>query len=226
MLCIPPPHTEPPVEITRAALLKPRKWRVRVVEVRFLDGDPVVWGRIARLMTGPEGWNSACGLQFIFNQSPEARIRVSFAPGSSWSYEGDYDPGAGRPTMNFGWLDADTDPAELRRVALHEFGHALGLVHEHSVPWANIPWDRDAVYAYYLRTNGWLPHQVEAQVMAPVAREVLSSGGWDGKSIMQYSIPAALVRDHKARGGNGSLSAEDRRMVARWYGPPPLQYGG
>lgn len=224
MLCIPPPVHEPPEEVTRAALHTLRKWqRGQVVHVRFLEGDPVVWQRVAAIVTGPEGWNSACGLQFLFDQAEGAEVRIAFAPGGSWSHLGDY-RNAPLPTMNFGWLTRDTPHEEMRRVVLHEFGHALGLVHEHAVPWAAIPWDRDAVYAYYQRVMGWSPAQVEAQVLAPTAREVLSSGGYDGRSIMLYYIPAELVRDRKARGGNTQLSKEDRRMAARWYGPPPLQF--
>lgn len=229
MLCIPPPaHLESADEPTRAALYTPAHWGMnqRVLFVRFLDGDERIWQRIAQVVTGPEGWNSACGLQFIFNQDEAAQIRISFKPGGSWSHVGRYQPADQRwPTMNFGWFTAATTDQEIRRVALHEFGHAMGLVHEQSVPWANIPWDRPAVYAYYKIAMGWTPQQVEAQVLAPIAREVLSSGGWDGASIMHYYIPPELVLDRKARGGATELSAEDRRQAARWFGPPPLEWG-
>lgn len=33
--------------------------------------------------------------------------------------------------MHFGWLRDDTDDVEWRRVVVHEFGHALGAIHEH-----------------------------------------------------------------------------------------------
>ena len=226
MLCVPPPEPYAPPELTRAALYTPRHWgrSKRVIFVRFLEGDPVVWRRIAQVITGPDGWNSACGLQFIFNQDPHAEVRISFQPGNSWSHVGNYDPGEGKPTMNFGWFTQATNDGEVRRVALHEFGHALGLMHEHETPWNQIPWDRPAVYEYYRQRMGWTPEQVEAQVLTPIAREVLSSGGYDGKSIMHYGIPAELVLDRKARGGNNRLSIEDRRQAARSFGPPPLQY--
>jgi len=38
------------------------------------------------------------------------------------------------PTMNYGWLKDDTDDVEYRRVVIHEFGHALGAIHEHQNP--------------------------------------------------------------------------------------------
>jgi len=44
-----------------------------------------------------------------------------------------------RATMNFGWLTPDTEDSEYQRVVLHEFGHALGLLHEHQHPRPRFP---------------------------------------------------------------------------------------
>jgi len=46
--------------------------------------------------------------------------------------------------MNFGW---DLTVPGQRGTALHEIGHALGLLHEHQSPFAGIHWDDEAVYA-------------------------------------------------------------------------------
>src|SRR5687767_6610934 len=44
---------------------------------------------------------------------------------------------------------------ELKRVVTHEFGHALGLLHEQSFPGA-VKWKKtDSVYNYYRETQGW-----------------------------------------------------------------------
>ena len=48
--------------------------------------------------------------------------------------------------MNFGWIVGGKKEEDIRSVVLHEFGHALGAIHEHLSPMADIPWDRDAVY--------------------------------------------------------------------------------
>ncbi len=46
-----------------------------------------------------------------------------------------------------GWLEPDTPNDEYRRVVLHEFGHALGGIHEHQSPASGvIPWDKPKVY--------------------------------------------------------------------------------
>ena len=66
-------------------------------------------------------------------------IRISFDdPTSSWAYVGlqAKQIQAGKPTMNLGWVDDTTKyatPSEMGTI-LHEFGHALGLKHEHQSP--------------------------------------------------------------------------------------------
>ena len=83
--------------------------------------------------------------------APKPRIRISFAPGGSSSYIGldAFVVPKDRPTMKLGWLKPATPDEEYDRVVLHEFGHALGAIHEHQSPHGGIPWDRAKVIAYY-----------------------------------------------------------------------------
>ena len=66
--------------------------------------------------------------------------------------------------MNYGWLEPDTELREYQRVVRHEFGHALGMIHEHQNPAAQgqIPWDKPKVYAYYAQ-QGWNKDDVDFQ---------------------------------------------------------------
>ncbi len=83
-------------------------------------------------------------------EDEDADIRVAFQQGNgSWSYLGTVcrQIRVDQPTMNYGWLTPDSTDDELRRVVLHEFGHALGLIHEHQSPNRPISWSRAAVIA-------------------------------------------------------------------------------
>jgi hypothetical protein len=42
-------------------------------------------------------------------------------------------------------ISANTPEEQFRRTVLHEFGHALGLVHEHATPAGGIKWNREQV---------------------------------------------------------------------------------
>ena len=54
------------------------------------------------------------------------------------------------PSMTLG---TDFSSADYEYRATHEFGHALGLLHEHQHPDANIPFDRERTYTYFGSIN-------------------------------------------------------------------------
>jgi hypothetical protein len=106
------------------------------ITVWFLGGDPELHVRVravAAKWTGP----GMANVEFLFLDNGPADIRIVFGPGQgSWSYLGtqcrQVDPS--EPTMNYGWLTPNAPDDVLRPVVLHEFGHALGLIHEHQHP--------------------------------------------------------------------------------------------
>ena len=71
-------------------------------------------------------WAQAANLKFDFNNAPNAEIRIAFdSSDGAWSYIGTdcRSIPVNQPTMNLGFLDGGT--------TAHEFGHAIGLAHEH-----------------------------------------------------------------------------------------------
>jgi serralysin len=160
---------------SRAALLLKGKWTPGMtIRVSFLD-DPFGLKqdvmRIARLWTGPFMAN----LQLeVLDRKTAGDIRISFRYEGSWSAIGKtclHIRNRRRPTMNFGWLKRNSSEAEIKRVVLHEFGHALGLVHEHQSPAAGIQWDRDAVIADLSGPpNNWTPEDIERNVFEPFTK--------------------------------------------------------
>ena len=206
---------------TRAALVDEFKWPVGTqVDVQFVGGDPVLQDRVravAEEWVGPDMAN----VGLTFGGTGRGTLRIAFIEGDgSWSYLGtvaqqiDVD----QPTMNYGWLTPDSPDDELRRVVLHEFGHALGLIHEHQNPNRPIQWNRDAVIADLSGPpNNWGPETIENNIFARYDPATLESTPTDPESIMMYPIPASWTTDGFSVGLNGELSSTDRDFIKKAY---------
>jgi len=188
----------------------------KTITVCFLEGDPAVHKRIEPIA---HEWSQYANLTFQFVKGPKADIRIAFDPkGGSWSYLGVQSTFfwfRNKPSMNYGWLTPDTAEREYRRVVLHEFGHALALVHEHLSPSATIPWDEQKVIDYFKRTNGWSPEQTRAQVLKRARADRFTR--FDRDSIMLYHFPAELTTDGSSTPWNTELSAVDKEFIAQLY---------
>jgi hypothetical protein len=207
----------------RLAGLSDKLWPAhqRVLHVRFIGGDPRLHSRVGRIASQ---WMLHAHIKFIFDNAPDAAIRVAFERGPSWSYLGTdaLDPliDADAPTMNFGWFTPATPNDEVQRVVLHEFGHALGLVHEHQSPDADIPWDREAVYDYYAGPpNYWSRQQVDHNIFQRYSHDQANSSEFDPASIMLYPIPSQFTNGNFTVGWNRTLSATDRAFISQLYPP-------
>jgi hypothetical protein len=188
------------------------------VKVRFFGGDPAVQRKVAYYA---QEWTQYSGIRFVFGDDPDANIRISFDPATgSWSYVGSCqnDLKPSDATMNFGWLTPDTDDAEYARVVLHEFGHALGLLHEHQNPAGGISWNEPAVYAYYRRTQGWSNDKTYQNVIAKYRENETNHTAYDPQSIMQYPIPKELTLNGFQVGWNRGLSDTDKQFIRDQYG--------
>jgi len=200
-----------------AAAESRKLWKAgSTLRVRFLEGDPAVHKRIEPIA---HEWSQYANIKFQFVQSGGAEIRISFDPNSgSWSRLGtdsNFLAFLQRPSMNYGWLKPDTAEKEYRRVVLHEFGHALGLIHEHMSPSASIPWDEAKVFEYYKRTNKWDEAQTRAQVLTKGKADKFTR--FDPQSIMLYAVPEELTVGNFAVGWNTELSASDKTFIAECY---------
>jgi hypothetical protein len=220
----PPPGVEMPV---RMAVLVGKSWHPgQTLTVGFLDGDPDVQQVVQDMSME---WTDHINLIFEFGDHPKPDIRISFSLAGSWSYLGTDAHGIAvdRPTMNFGWLQPGLSEAEYRRVILHEFGHALGAVHEHQNPVVEIPWDREAVYRQYATApNFWGRETVDVNIFQTYQVERTNHSQFDPKSIMLYPIPNELTIGDFEVGWNDTLSVLDRQFMSSQYPTetmPPTQ---
>lgn len=203
----------------QVAALTGKLWRPgRTLRVRFLDGDSRAQ---ERCIPYAKLWEKYANLKFDFGKDPNAEIRVSFKYRGSWSYVGTDALAVEKsePTMNFGWLGLDTPLDEYARVVTHEFGHALGLIHEHQNPTARIPWNKPAVYAYYQGSpNFWTREQVDINLFTRYSAEITRFSEFDPASIMLYPIPAQfLTNPAMAVGWNKVPSETDKRYAGILY---------
>jgi serralysin len=203
----------------RAAILKNARWQPgNKITIRFLGGDPALQQRVKNVALE---WTKVANLVLDFvNQGP-TDIRVAFAPGNgSWSYIGTVcqsipEP---QPTMNYGWLTSDSEEAEVRRVVLHEFGHALGLIHEHQNPKGGIQWNKPAVIRDLSGPpNNWDQATIDNNMFRYYPLTDVIPTDVDAQSIMMYPIPRAWTIDGFSAGLNGELSANDKTLVASVY---------
>lgn len=151
-------------------------------------------------------------LVFVPNVA-QALIRVSFDTKSgAWSYVGrdNINISRGRATMNFGWFDAAT--------VIHEFGHMLGLAHEHQSPYGNvIDWNYTKLYDWAKRTQGWNKQQVDQQIVKRYSSTEVNGTTFDPKSIMLYFYEKSLTNNNSGTTMNRRLSKTDVEYLNSLY---------
>ena len=200
------------------AIIKSKKWENgRVLRVRFLEGPLVVKEKVKKYA---KQWEEYANITFNFGDDPNAEIRIAFDPSSgSWSYIGTDNLAIpqNRPTMNFGWFDENTPDNEYSRTVLHEFGHALGYIHEHQSPAADIPWDKEKVYIYYKEKGGWDKEKVNHNIFEKYSKTETNFSKFDKESIMLYAIPDKLTIGNYEVGWNTVLSENDKKFTRILY---------
>jgi serralysin len=212
----------------RAAMLNAAFWgKGNRLTISFLEGDPALHRRVADIA---ERWitETAANIQFEFwigaTRDPRyANLRIAFRPEKgSQSVVGKLalDVGRDEATMNLGWMSLDLADAQSNAVVLHEFGHALGLIHEHLSPVQPIDWNKENVVADLRQTQGWDDATIEANMFAQYDPNGIFATDVDPLSIMMYPIPARWTNNGFSTGFNTSLTDKDRSLIVAAYGTP------
>jgi hypothetical protein len=177
------------------------------LRVRFIGGTP---NQRALVREQAQWWTEHANLTFDFNDAPAAEIRIAFDPhDGAWSYVGTdcQSIPLNQPKMNLGFMDGGT--------TAHEFGHAIGLGHEHQNPAGGIEWNEEVVIRDLGGPpNNWTPEQVRHNVLEKYAVDQIRGTTFDPNSIMLYAFPARWTKNGIATDANEVLSALDKAFIA------------
>lgn len=177
------------------------------LRVRFKGGSAAQQA-VAREQAG--WWGQVANLKFDFNNAPGAEIRISFDPqDGAWSYVGTdcQSIPLNEATMNLGFLDGGT--------AAHEFGHAIGLAHEHQNPAGGIQWNEQVVIDELAKSpNFWDEATARHNVLRKYTADQINGTAFDRDSIMLYFFPASWTLNGIGTKANEILSKLDKEFIA------------
>jgi hypothetical protein len=253
-------------------ILRSNKWKPgKTLTVAFFSGDSKAHERIERVVTE---WTKYANIKFDFGRDANgnyrrwteddvdyaADIRISFNAvnrGNGWwrgwwsalgtSSSNPEETPQFVPSMNLQGFDGDAVPQGFRTTVLHEFGHALGLAHEHQHPATDCDWrwddepgyvltrdqegmaiqDKDGRYPgiYTVLTGppeGWSRQVVDANLRKLENQSAYDYGAFDKNSIMKYFFADWMYIGRKqspcySARVNAGLSAEDKLRIAEHY---------
>jgi hypothetical protein len=157
-------------------------------------------------------------VRFVFGTSRgRSPIRIAFDPSKPCSSE------VGREALKISPSEATMNLSEVtRRSVLHEFGHVLGLRHEHHHPDAPIRWNKAAVVEDLKENYGdpkrnWQKFAEEEIFTKFTESHSCNGSAFDPDSIMVYPFDKSWTLDGFGTKKNENISRGDRNCLTRMY---------
>ncbi len=189
----------------------------QVIGVGFVNKDFTANQRLWIEKIAKE-WSKYGNITFDF-KSTKPLIRIAKGKGHWSYYPDDIKPNLSGTytTMSLDYGNRSKLDDNFRSTVLHEFGHSLGFIHEHSQANTNIPYNVPLLMCVYKKSQGWTEDNIRFQVLTKYAKSQSNYDIPDAKSIMLYSVDNALTVGDFEIPWNGVLSEKDKATVAAWY---------
>jgi len=205
----------------RAVFNRISLWDKSELKICFIDNNSEDWRRawVAYIISTNMQPYVGIKLNFILENVPNPKkydIRIDFNPDEGcYSLIGkDAIYTSSLETINFGWIDAPSDftfnyndkdyyiPKNANNLRgggntiggtiLHEFGHALGMIHEHQTPFDNpFIWNVDSILRVYQGPpNNWNEQDIKDNFLNNYGNQVelYNGSSFDPYSIMKYAM--------------------------------------
>ncbi len=214
-------RSDVPLPPLRAAVETTKYWGpdgAKALTVGFLDNAPsdlqIMILQYANL------WGKRSNVKFLLS-SVSPVIRITRTPGEGYySYLGTDAKSipAGQNTMNLDSFTTATPESEFMRVVTHEFGHSLGLIHEHMRKELVALIVPAKAYRYYKLDQGWSKQEVDQQVLTPEDEaDILLETAPDQDSIMCYQIPGSITTTGQPIRGGVVINDRDYDTIGLLY---------
>ena len=219
------PRDEPPEGALGLAAYTSKFWAAgSELRVQFQGGTE--WQHAA-VRHHASRWSEESNIFFTFGVTSKPDILVSFDPsGGNWSRLGTDSRAyaqSNQSSLNLANVNEQETLETVRRKVIHEFGHALGAVHEHQSPRSTIKWNKDAVYkSYEGPPNNWDKATIDSNILEGYSSHDVQATAFDPDSIMLYAYPKELTLDGNGTHFNSDLSARDVEYMRFCY--PPAAY--
>lgn len=188
----------------------------RTLKIAFMDAPEA--DHKDKIIKAASQWLPYINLKFEFVDDLVGDIRIATTNNSNSSMLGT-DALLIHPDDRTMDLGVKPDHPDFEVIVTHEFGHALGAMHEHQHPQAKIPWDKPKVYEFYQNRemNPLTPEEIDRNLFTPFDTLEAIYTSYDKRSIMHHPVANTLTLGNWEVPINRKISKKDKRLMRLLY---------